>query len=179
MEKSGRSQASRAQARRNPKSGFLEKPWTRVLIKHTWPHMNQNPRYIPSPISFNQLSFPQFVGGECRTILKSEDAAEVGGRLHILSKVAYLFEQCKNWDKARSAYFAILSSIEEGEAIWTSSFGHYDLMCPAPVGDPRVDTRSDQKNAQSKNPTQEGLFLQGISKRGVYPATPPKGLDKK
>ena len=35
--------------------------------------------------------------------------------------------------KARAAYFAIISSIEEGEATWTSSFGHCDIMYP-PVG---------------------------------------------
>ena len=27
---------------RNPKSGFLDKPRTCVLVKHMWPHMNQN-----------------------------------------------------------------------------------------------------------------------------------------
>ena len=85
---------------KNPKSGFLDKQCTKVMFKLTWPHMSQNPRYVPEPRSFNQLSFAQFVGGECRTILKTEQAQEVTGRLKILSKIAYLYEQCKSWDRA-------------------------------------------------------------------------------
>ena len=73
------------------------------------------------------------MGGECHTILRTGGSEEMYGRLRILSKVAYLFEQCRSWEKARAAYFAIISSIDEGEATWTSSFGHCDIMCP-PVG---------------------------------------------
>ena len=95
--------------------------------------MNQNPRYVTSSLAFHQLNFCQFVGGECCTILKTENDDELFGRLRILSKIAYLFDECKDWDKARNAYFAILSSIEEGEAYWTSTFGHYDVMCPPKI----------------------------------------------
>ena len=45
------------------KSGFLDKPRSQVLIKQRWPHMNQNPRYVMSPLTFNQLNFCQFIGG--------------------------------------------------------------------------------------------------------------------
>ena len=133
---------------RNPKSGFLDKPRTRVMVKHVWPHMNQNPRYVPEALSFNQLTFPQFVGGECRTILRTNDCDEVYGRLRILSKISYLFEQCRSWDRARSAYFAILSSVEEGEASWASSFGHYDLMCPAPAT--TTETKSETQKSENR-----------------------------
>ena len=112
------------------KSGYLDKPRSEVVQKLRWPHMYQNPRYVTAGLMFNQLTFPQFVGGECRTILHTNEAEELCGRLRILSKVAYLYEQCRNWDKVRSAYFAIISSIEEGDADWSSSFGHYDMMCP-------------------------------------------------
>ena len=67
-------------------------------------------------------------------ILRTTDLEEICGRLRVLSKIAYLCDQCKSWDWARSAYFAILSSIEEGEATWSLSFGHYDMMCLAPIG---------------------------------------------
>ena len=127
------------------KSGFLDKPKLMVVLKLKWPHMNQNPRYVTEPLTFNQLSFQQFVGGECRMILKTRNVDEVYGRLRVLSKVAYLFEQCRSWEKARSTYFAILSSIEEGEATWNSSFGHYDLMCPA-----QIETKSEQNKAEQK-----------------------------
>ena len=103
-----------------------------MIVKLKWPHMNQNPRYVTSALTFNQLTFAQFVGGEARTILKTNDSNECYGRLRILSKVSYLYEQCRSWEKARAAYFAMISSIEEGEASWNSSFGHYDMMCPAP-----------------------------------------------
>ena len=137
---------------RNPKLGFLDKPRTKVLFKHTWPHMSQNPWYVPEALSFNQLSFPQFVGGECRTILKTNEPEEVYGRLRILSKTAYLYEQCRDWNRARSAYFTMLSSIEEGDANWASSFGHYDLMYPAPAQvEVKVEpSKSEQKGVLNK-----------------------------
>ena len=128
------------------KSGFLDKPRSQVVVKLMWPHMNQNPRYVTSSLTFNQLNFAQFVGGECRTIMKVQSENELVGRLQVLSKVAYLYDQCRDWEKARNAYFAILSSIEEGEASWVSSFGHYDIMCPPKAeepqkGEPRVVPR--------------------------------------
>ena len=109
------------------------------------------PRYVTEALTFNQLSFPQFVGGECRTILKTSNAEEVYGRLRILSKVAYLYDNCKSWEKARATYFAIISSIEEGEASWNSSFGHYDLMCPA-APEPKAEHRGDGKIANTRQP---------------------------
>ena len=99
---------------------------------------------MTAPLSFNQLNFSQFVGGECRTILQSESSVEMQGRLRILSKIAYLYDQCRSWEKARATYFAILSSIEECEADWASSFGHYDVMCP-PVGDENVTAKTEFK----------------------------------
>ena len=134
---------------------FLDKPGSSVLFKLKWPHMNQNPRYVMEALTFNQLSFAQFVGGECRTILKTNDPEEIYGRLRIMSKVAYLFEQCRSWDRARAAYFAILSSIEEGEAEWTSSFGHYDMMCPAPALIEQKHEYKGEKTAQIKTKTQK------------------------
>ena len=119
-----------------------------MLVKHMWLHMNQNLCYVTESLTFNQLTFQQFVGGECRTILKATNDEEVYGRLRILSKIAYLFEQCKNWDRARSTYFAILSSIEEGEANWNSSFRHYDLMCPV-----IVKTKAEKTMTRSQTPT--------------------------
>ena len=117
---------------RDLKLGFLDKPRSHVLVKHKWPHMNQNPRYITETLSFNQLNFQQFVKGECHTIIRAKRVDEIYSRLRILSKIAYLYDQCKSWEHARSVYFAIISSIEEGEAEWASLFGYYDLMCPAP-----------------------------------------------
>ena len=117
----------------NLRSGVLEKPRSQVMLKLKWPHMNQNPRYVTAPLTFNELTFSQFVGGECRTIIKADNPDEIFGRLKILSKIAYLHEQCRSWDKAHVAYFAILSSIEEAEADWNSSFGLYDMMCPPPL----------------------------------------------
>ena len=61
--------SERSQKGRDLKSGFLEKPKSHVLVKQKWPHMNQNPQYVMEPLTFNQLSFQQFVGGECHTIL--------------------------------------------------------------------------------------------------------------
>ena len=136
------------------KSGYLDKPRTSVVVKHEWLHMNQDPRYITDPLTFNQLNFPQFVGGECRTILKTENPAEQFGRLRVLAKIAYLYNQCGSWEKARSAYFAIVGSIEEGEAEWTNSFSHYDLMCPAPA----FEYREKFSSTKSKIPQKRDYF---------------------
>ena len=86
-------------------------------------------------------------------IMKTEDSEEMFGRLRILSKIAYLHEQCKSWDRARAAYFAIISSIEEGESLWTSSFGHYDIMCP-PVT--ITETKHDKLDKGSSSATGRG-----------------------
>ena len=60
-------------------SGFLDEPRSNVIMKLKWPHMNWNPRYVTTALTFNQLSFQQFVGGEA-TILKTNDAEECYGR---------------------------------------------------------------------------------------------------
>ena len=144
-----RSWASGDRNREVLKSGFLDKPCTVVIAKQIWPHMNQNPRYVTTALTFNQLNFCQFVGGECRTILKTSDEEEVYGRLRVLSKVAYLYDQCRDWDRARAAYFAMVSSIEEGEASWSSTFGHYDMMCPPKWEEP--PTRGDRQDRSKFN----------------------------
>ena len=159
------------------RSGFLDKPRSTVMVKHKWPHMNQNSRYVTEALTFNQLTFPQFVGGECRTILKSTDSSEVNGRLRILSKVAYLFEQCRNWDRARSTYFAIISSIEEGKADWGSSFEHYDLMCPI-VTDSKTESKGGAHH-KSQDHAQVRLLLQRLQKRRMHIAKPTQGVDPK
>ena len=129
--------------------------------------MNQNPRYVTSSLSFNELNFQQFVGGECRTILRTTDVTEILGRLRILSKVSYLYYQCKSWDRARSAYFAILSSIEEGEALWNSNFGHYDMMCPAPQ-----DMKYDKGIVKPKVSVKKEFFCREFQK-GECTLNPP------
>ena len=156
------------------KSGFLDKPMSQVVVKHKWPHMNQNPRYITEALTFHQLSFPQFVRGECRTIMKTDNMNELYGRLRILSKVAYLYDQCKSWDRARSVYFAIISSIEEGEAGWNGSFGHYDLMCVPPLE--QKSEKSDQKPpiVRPKQPQKRDYFCKEFQKGECMLTAPHK-----
>ena len=165
------SQLSDCNLREKLRSGFLDKPRSQVLVKLLWPHMNQNPRYVTSSLTFNQLNFAQFVGGECRTILKTETEHKLIGRLKILSKIAYLYDQCRDWEKARSAYFAILSSIEEGESTWWSSFGHYDMMCP-----PRVEeqhSRADLRQPPRVKPTPKKDFYCREFQKGECSLTTP------
>ena len=147
-----------------------------MLVKHMWPHMNQNPRYVTTSLTFNQLNFCQFVGGKCHTILKTEDNDELFGRLRILSKIAYLFDQCKDWEKARSAYFAILSSIEEGEAYWSSSFGHYDVMCPPKHED--VHSKLEQKTGPKFRQRQKEFFCREFQKGNCHQSPPHKAWIK-
>ena len=147
----------------NMKSGFLEKPRSIVRFRQKWPHMNQDPRYVTAPLWYDELSFNQFVGGECRTIMRTQDPDEVLGRLRILSKIAYLHEQCGSWEKARATYFAIVSSIEEGEMHWLGSIGHYDIMCPPPSRVPQVEQRGAIR--QKTPPPKKGFLLQRLSER--------------
>ena len=157
---------SRRITHHNVKSGFLEKPCSNVLIRHKWPHMNQDPRYVTEFLSFNELNFCQFVGRECCTILHTESHEEVVGRLRILSKIAYLYNQCNDWDRARSTYFAIIGSIEEDEATWTSSFGHYDLMCPATFSEKKGEKRGEsrQNNPRSRMVQKKEFFCKDYQK---------------
>ena len=64
-----------------------------------------------------------------------------------LSRIAYLKDKCKSWEKAKTMYFSILMSIEEAKANWTSSFVHYDMICPAPVeGKETKENKTDGHN---------------------------------
>ena len=141
------------------------------MVKLKWPHMNENPIYVASGLVFNQLNFAQFVGGETRTILKADDTDELYGRLRILSKVAYMYDQCKNWDRARAVYFAIIS-IEEGKADWHSSFGHYDMMCPAPLVDSNSTIGSEKSATKSKGVSKKDFFCRECQK-GECNLNPP------
>ena len=163
----------------NVKSGFLDKPRSNVLVKHKWPHMNQDPRYVTEVLSFNELNFCQFVGGECRTILRTEDLEEIYGRLRVLAKIAYLYNQCCSWERARATYYAIVGSIEEGEASWSSSFGHYNLMCPAPVtetknNDTKITEHRTQAISKSRNPVKKDYFCREYQKGKCLVQAPHK-----
>ena len=136
---------------RRLRSGVLDRPRSNVMMKVRWPHMNQDPRYVRSSLMYDQLNFCQFVGGETRTILRTGDPIERQGRLKILAKIAYLHDQCNNWRQARETYYAIMCSIEEGDADWTSPLGLYDLMCP-PVYGSRGDNKVDRMDKVDRNP---------------------------
>ena len=152
------------------KSGFLDKPRSNVMFKH---YMNQDPRYVTEFLMFNQLSFPQLVGGECRTILRADSQEEIWGRLRILSKVAYLFYQCKSWERARATYYAILGSIEEGEAEWTDSFSYYDLMCLAHSTEIRPESsKSGGAPRQNRIQVKKDFFCRDFQ-RGECSQQPP------
>ena len=153
------------------KSGFLGKPRSSVLVKQCWPHMNQDPRYVTQPLSFNQLNFAQFVGGECRTIMRTKNETEIYGRLRVLSKISYLYDVCGSWERAKVTYFAILGSIEEGEANWTSSFSHYDLMCPPPVIE---SFRQGGGTSKGCTPSKKDFFCKDFQKGECSQVAPHK-----
>ena len=137
------------------------------MVKHRWPHMNQDPPYVTWPLMFDDLNFCQFVSGECRTILRTSDPVESTGRLKILSKIAYLYDQCGNWSRARGTYFAILGSIEEGEADWNSSFGYYDLMCALTLND-KQEMKQEKPSVQCSRQTKRDFFCKDYQ-RGECP----------
>ena len=120
---------------------------------------------------FNQLNFCQLVGGECRTIMKSSNPNEICGRLRVLSKVAYLYNQCGNWEKVRSVYYAVVDSIEEGKAAWTSSFGHCDLMCPPPPPGAWGEEKPS-KLVNTKTPQRQDFFCKEFQKGECTQASP-------
>ena len=120
----------------------------------------------------SDLNFQQFVGGECRMIIKTEHVNELYGCLRIMSKIAYLYDQCKSWDRARSAHFAIISSIEEGEAGWNSSFGHYDLMCVPPL-EQKSDRYDHKATAAWAKTTQKHDYFCKEFQRGECSLTAP------
>ena len=155
-------------------SGFLDKPRSQVLYKLRWPHMNQNPRYVTSSLLFNQLNFCQLVGGECRTISRSDSEREIFGRLKVLSKIAYLYDQCRDWEKARGAYFAIMSSIEEGEATWESSFAHYDVMCPPRYEEVGVKTEVKSAAPRNRSGQKRDFFCKEFQKGDCNQSAPHK-----
>ena len=103
------------------------------------------------------------MGDETRTILRTNNIEKCYGRLRVLSKVAYLYDQCRNWDKAQGAYFAIISNIEEGDATWNSSFGHYDMMCTTPhmEGEGRQETN---KGAKSRFMSKKEFYCKDFQK---------------
>ena len=129
--------------------------------------MNQDPQYITETLTFNELNFCQLVGGECRTMIKTNDPEELFGRLRILSKIAYLFNQCGSWERARATYFAIIGSIEEGEASWSSSFVHFDLMCSLNFGQQKQDMKNEPKvvtTRTQRNPTKRDFYCREFQK---------------
>ena len=154
------------------KSGVLDKPCSNVIHKLLWPHMNQNPRYVIENLTFHELNFCQFVGGECKTIEKTEDPVEVKGRLKLLLKVSYLYNQCDNWDRARSVYFVVLSNIEEGEATWADSFAHMDLMCP-PVMTGQRQNRDRIDQPRTKSVQKRDFFCREFQKGECTTPAPP------
>ena len=140
--------------------------------------MNQNPRYVTSPLMFNQLNFYQFVGGEICTILRTDEETEYLGRLRLLSKIAYLYDQCKDWEKARNVYFAVVSSIEEGESEWSYSFGHYDMMCPPKSEENTYNQRGEIKTHSLRTKIKKEFYCRDFQKGECTLQSPHKSWIK-
>ena len=157
------------------KSGFLDKPKSHVVRKLKWPHMNQNHRYVTASLTFNELTFNQFVGGEARTISRCTDDVELQGRLRILSKVAYLHEQCKKWEQARGVYYAVLSAIEEGDLEWDSSLAQFDLMCP-PIVERHETNKTTTRSSSTVQKVQKKDFFCREFQKGECDQIPPHKL---
>lgn len=125
-----KSDTSESKREKKIKSGMYDKVADDVIVKLKWPHKRLSKVWVPDRVQPNQLTFEQVVAGEIAIILRSTDPDEVRGRLHILQKLAYWNMQAQGWHRVRDIYMAILHSIEEGEASFSSSFAEYDQVFP-------------------------------------------------
>ena len=118
----------KCKAKKESKSGRLDKPSTDVKTRLSWPHMFQNKRYVTKGLLFDELSFEQLVGGEARIMLGLQDKEQMFGRLRVLECCAYWLDRSKDWTLVRGIYTAIMESIERGDENWASDFYHYDAL---------------------------------------------------
>ena len=109
---------------------MYDKVNTDIIQKVKWPHKGLEYQYCAKGAEFQKLTFPQYVAGETKLIALEQDVDQYQGRLRIMNKVAYAYDDTGNWPACRSYYAAIIVAIERGEELWTSNFRRFDHMLP-------------------------------------------------
>ncbi len=110
------------------KSGFYAKFADNVVNPQVWPHQNLKHQTTAKKVSYDQMSWDQFIAGETRTIIRAKDPNEVLGRINLLNKMAHWKIKTKSWQKVRALYESIITMIEEGEANWGSNFTNIEYL---------------------------------------------------
>ena len=114
--------------KRKLKSGMVAIPTENIKCPQIWPHYNLTYGYVTAAIQYHQISFEQYIAGECKTISNAEDPLEVKGRLSLMSRISYLKQKGHPWTNLRTLYAAIVNHIEKQESTWASDWRDIEDM---------------------------------------------------
>ena len=110
------------------KSGILAKPSSKVKQELVYPHFSlcQGGSFVATEVTFNQLTYEQFLAGETHTILRCRNKKERAGRQRLLATITrWRLRTSVAWSQIRAAYAVILRDIENGIATWEENFYAY------------------------------------------------------
>ena len=133
------------------KSGLHAKPSNKVKKELIYPHYSlcQGGGYVSAEITFNQLSYDQFIAGEVHTILRTKSSTEKRGRIRLLSTIArWKLRTNAVWSQIRSAYAVILRDIENGVNDWLGDFYPYQYILSEKPVPPTNNVNNSGKNVK-------------------------------
>ena len=111
------------------KSGMIARPSHNVKTQEVWPHFNLAFGFVSSNVTFNDLTYEQYIAGEVRTIIRAKDPIEKQGRLLLMERFAYLKHRGYQWKNLKALYAHIVKSIEMHDGTWASEWrGAEDIV---------------------------------------------------
>ena len=156
--KKGKGKKSHSKSKR---SGMYDKINSSVKNKVVWAHSGLDYQYRARGLEFNKLSFSQYVAGETKIIAYCDDEDESQGRLRILNKIAYAYDETNNWIACREYYAAVLVAIEMQEEEWNSNFRRFELMLPRKIVTGKNKNKSE---VEPKKRVPEVVFCKDFNK---------------
>ena len=146
----GESSVSSVKRKSKLRSGMIANPVDNIKTQEIWPHYNLNFGYIVKKVEFPTLTYEQYIAGECKTMLNSNDPNEVRGRLNLLIRISYLKQKGFTWPNLRELYAAIVGHIERHESTWISDWRDIEDMVLDTVrqGDPTSGAATRQKKTE-------------------------------
>ena len=106
--------------------------------------------HAASEVTFNQLTYDQFLAGEFSTINRTDSHREKEGRIRLLERITHWkLRQGVAWSQLRSTYVVILRDIENRIISWSADFNqYYHHVIERPIlmsSNTRIGKDKDQK----------------------------------
>ena len=164
--------SSVSKRKRKLKSGMVAEPSDNIKSVEIWPHYSLQYSYAVAPVTFENITFEQYVVGEIRTCFSVKDGLEIRGRMRLMARLATLKTKGYPWHKLRALYAGTVRGIEMRKTSWLQDWKEIedDILDP---GDRIRPEKGDRAAADKKGKKDERWFCRNYNKSEGCQLTPP------